>query len=103
MRKLIALVFALALFAVPAMAADVAQDAPAPVTENVTLDQDLFDTLNGAVETSNQCVKKGQGGDCICPTVYDPVCGCDGNTYSNSCFASCEVKSWTEGACGSTS
>ena len=36
---------------------------------------------------------------CICPLFFDPQCGCDGQTYSNACFASCEVRSFTEGAC----
>jgi hypothetical protein len=36
---------------------------------------------------------------CICPLFFDPVCGCNGQTYSNACFAQCEVKTFTAGAC----
>ena len=38
---------------------------------------------------NNDCLEPDPD-DCLCNEEWDPVCGIDGNTYSNACFATCE-------------
>ena len=45
---------------------------------------------NGIVEENNLC---------ICTEDYTPVCGEDGQIYSNACHANCEKVKYSKGEC----
>jgi coxsackievirus/adenovirus receptor len=50
-----------------------------------------------ALEEDNQELLRE---DCLCPKIFQPVCGEDGQTYGNSCEAECSgVKVKSEGDC----
>jgi len=37
--------------------------------------------------------------DCVCPDLYNPVCGANGENYANPCSAECEKMPYTYGEC----
>lgn len=99
MNKLLTCIFALLMVAIafPAaadQACSLAGAAPAPVLAQGGPPEDFPGGGN-----SCRIPPPFQPESCICIQVFDPVCGCDGRTYSNACFARCQVRSFTEGAC----
>ena len=50
---------------------------------------------------SQDCIDKSKISNTVCIEIYDPVCGCNGITYPNSCYAITfnGIKSFTKGAC----
>jgi len=42
----------------------------------------------GFDDVDNECLDANPD-DCLCTEQWDPVCGIDGNTYDNPCFATC--------------
>ena len=63
----------------------------------------LFISILGCIDDSSDTEEPCLGEKNIlisCILVYEPVCGCDGKTYSNACIAEAEgVLRFTSGEC----
>lgn len=57
-------------------------------------------TCNKAAQ-SDACIDPSKiDPDAVCIEIYQPVCGCNGKTYPNDCYAQKDgVTEWTEGEC----
>lgn len=59
----------------------------------------LIFTVSCRKEKNAKCTERINE-DCMCLSVWDPVCGCNDKTYSNAGCAGCSgIEEFTEGEC----
>ena len=59
------------------------------------------DSTNNQSCCNNKCIDESKiSSDYNCDDYYEPVCGCDGITYGNECYAeNAGVTEWIDGEC----
>ena len=68
----------------------------------ISCEKEQNNCVQAPVNNNEPCIDSSLiDGTSACLDIYEPVCGCDGVTYGNSCYATIfyGVSSYVEGEC----